>query len=259
MCPEVVFHAAAHKHVYLMEMNPSEAVLNNILGTRNLISQVASCGVERFVFISTDKAVKPTSIMGATKRICEMIVQAAQQQSETRFCCVRFGNVLGSRGSVVPTFIKQIANGGPVTVTHPEAERFLMTISEAVGLLIQAGTLASSGEIFTLDMGQPVLIQRLATDLIELSGLHPGKDIQIHMTRLGQGEKLRELLVDEDTEALTTTAFGKIHLIGSRAFDTAKFIHQLEMLEIATSFPRAAITRTSSGTFSLTVKLASPS
>src|SRR5437868_4490207 len=233
MCPEVVFHAAAHKHVYLMEMNPSEAVLNNILGTRNLISQVASCGVERFVFISTDKAVKPTSIMGATKRICEMIVQAAQQQSETRLCCVRFGNVLGSRGSVVPTFIKQIANGGPVTVTHPEAERFLMTISEAVGLLIQAGTLASSGEIFTLDMGQPVLIQRLATDLIELSGLHPGKDIQIHITRLGQGEKLRELLVDEDTEALTTTAFGKIHLIGSRAFDTAKFIHQLEMLENA--------------------------
>ena len=162
-----------------------------------------------------------------------MIVQAAQQQSETRFCCVRFGNVLGSRGSVVPTFIKQIANGGPVTVTHPEAERFLMTISEAVGLLIQAGTLASSGEIFTLDMGQPVLIQRLATDLIELSGLHPGKDIQIHMTRLGQGEKLRELLVDDDTEALTTTAFGKIHLIGSRAFDTVKFIHQLEMFENA--------------------------
>jgi FlaA1/EpsC-like NDP-sugar epimerase len=164
--PEVIFHAAAHKHVHLMELNPSEAILNNVVGTRNLVELAVTSGASRFVFVSTDKAVKPTSIMGATKRVCEIIVQAQRNHGDSRYCCVRFGNVLGSRGSVIPIFRKQIARGGPVTVTHPDAQRFLMTIPEAVCLLIQAGALASSREIFVLDMGEPVLIQDLARDLL---------------------------------------------------------------------------------------------
>ncbi|MGH6631338.1 MAG: polysaccharide biosynthesis protein, partial [Burkholderiales bacterium] len=182
--PEVVFHAAAHKHVPLMEMNPCEAILNNVVGTRNLVELSSTFGVSHFVFISTDKAVKPVSIMGASKRVCEMIVQAGGQNGSTRFSCVRFGNVMGSRGSVIPFFQQQIARGGPVTVTHPDVQRFLMTIPEAVRLVIRAGTLGSAGEIFILDMGDPVPILDLARDLIELSGLRPGKDIQIEVTQL---------------------------------------------------------------------------
>jgi FlaA1/EpsC-like NDP-sugar epimerase len=169
--PEVVFHAAAHKHVHLMEANPCEAITNNVTGTRNLVEQSLAFGVARFVQVSTDKAVNPTSIMGASKRLCEMIVQAQAAPGGTAFCCIRFGNVLGSRGSVVPIFQEQILRGGPLTVTHPEAQRFLMTIPEAVCLLIQAGTLAHNREIFVLDMGEPVLIHKLARDLRTLGAL----------------------------------------------------------------------------------------
>ena len=231
--PEVVFHAAAHKHVHLMELNPSEAILNNVVGTRNLVELATTFGVSRFVFVSTDKAVKPTSIMGATKRVCEIIVQAQKNHGNSNFCCVRFGNVLGSRGSVVPIFRKQIARGGPVTVTHPDAQRFLMTIPEAVCLLIQAGALASSREIFVLDMGKPVLIQDLARDLIELSGLRPGQDIQIEMTQLRRGEKISEVLVNELTENLTPTRCDKIHLISDRAFESNRLAEHLKDLEDA--------------------------
>lgn len=228
--PEVVFHAAAHKHVHLMEMNPCEAVLNNVVGTRNLVECSVATGVSRFVLVSTDKAVKPTSIMGATKRVCEMIVQAQQDYERSTFSCVRFGNVLGSRGSVIPIFRQQIARGGPVTVTHADARRYLMTIPEAVRLLIQAGTLGSWREIFVLEMGEPVLIQNLARDLIELSGLRPGQDIQIEMSQLRPGEKISELLVDDTTEKLRPTHFDKIRVITDLAFDSAGFTEKVASL-----------------------------
>ncbi|MGO8734226.1 MAG: polysaccharide biosynthesis protein [Terriglobia bacterium] len=233
--PEVVFHAAAHKHVHLMEMNPCEAVLNNVSGTRNLVELSRRLGVARFVFISTDKAVKPRSVMGATKRLCEMIVQAncRNGQTDTAFSCVRFGNVVGSRGSVVPIFQKQIANGGPVTITHAEAERFLMTIPEAVRLVIQAGILGPAGEIYVLQMGDPVSIQNLARDVIELSGLRPGKDVEIKITQLRNGEKIREDLVDEATESLFPTRFGGINVIKGQGFDPTLFMRQLSALEEA--------------------------
>lgn len=231
--PEVVFHAAAHKHVYLMEANPCEAILNNVVGTRNLVEKSVEFNVSRFVLISTDKAVRPTSIMGATKRVCEMIVQSQAKACQTQFCCVRFGNVLGSRGSVVPIFRKQIARGGPITVTHPEARRYLMTIPEAVCLLIQAGTLGRSGEIFALEMGEPVLIQDLARDLIELSGLRPGKDIQIQITQLRHGEKLNEVLFDDSRERISRTSLDKIHVISGQAVNPAWFASQCEALEDA--------------------------
>ena len=217
--PEVVFHAAAHKHVPLMEMNPCEAILNNVVGTRNLVELASSFGVSHFVFISTDKAVKPVSIMGASKRVCEMIVQAQGGNGPTRFSCVRFGNVMGSRGSVIPLFQQQIARGGPVTVTHPDVQRFLMTIPEAVRLVIRAGTLGSAGEIFILDMGDPVPILDLARDLIELSGLRPGQDIQIEVTQLRPGEKLTEELVDAATERLSPTRFEKIRVVAGLPVD----------------------------------------
>jgi len=227
----VVFHAAAHKHLHLMELNPCEAVANNITGTRNLVEQAVRFGVARFVQISTDKAVNPTSIMGATKRICEMIVQAQADRHRTLFCCVRFGNVLGSRGSVVPIFQQQILKGGPVTVTHARAERFLMTIPEAVCLLIHAGTLAHSKEIFVLDMGEPVLIQNLAHDLIELSGLSPTGDIRIEITGMKRGEKLSEVLIDDRSETLRPTRLHKIQTIATRPFDIAEFTARLRALE----------------------------
>jgi FlaA1/EpsC-like NDP-sugar epimerase len=211
--PEIVFHAAAHKHVHLMEMNPCEAILNNVVGTRNLVEQSVASGVSRVVLISTDKAIRPTSIMGASKRVCEMIMQSRQSTAATRFCSVRFGNVIGSRGSVVPIFKNQIARGGPITLTHPEVRRYLMTIPEAVYLLIRAGTLASSGQTFVLEMGEPVLIESLARDLIELSGLRPGRDVKIEITGLRHGEKLTELLFDENKEKLLPTGFDKIHLV----------------------------------------------
>lgn len=197
--PQVVFHAAAHKHVPLMEINVEEAVTNNILGTRNVVEVAREHQVERLVMISTDKAVKPTSVMGATKRVAEMLVLDAAKSGGQCFSIVRFGNVLGSRGSVVPLFKRQIAAGGPVTITHPDMERYFMTIPEAVHLVLQAFAMGQGGEVFLLDMGQPVRILDLATDLIRLSGLEPGQDVEVVYTGMRPGEKMSEQLWDEGT------------------------------------------------------------
>lgn len=226
----VVFHAAAHKHVPLMEDSPKEAVKNNVFGTLNLALEASEANIERFVMISTDKAVNPTNIMGATKRLCEMIIQAMDKQSKTEFVAVRFGNVLGSNGSVIPLFKKQIANGGPVTVTHKKIIRYFMLIPEAAQLVLQAGAFAKGGEIFVLDMGKPVKIYDLACDLIKLSGLEPNKDIKVVFTGLRPGEKLyEELLMSE--EGLEDTVHKKIY-VGKPTFedmDTLK--EKLEQLE----------------------------
>ena len=209
--PDVVYHAAAHKHVPLMEINPREAVKNNILGTRNVAEAASHARVKAFVMVSTDKAVNPPNIMGATKRLCEMIVQDMATRSEyTKFVAVRFGNVLGSRGSVIPLFKKQIAEGGPITVTHPDIVRYFMTIPEAAQLVIQAGALARGGEIFVLDMGQPVKIVDLAKNLIRLSGYDEG-DIEIKFTGLRPGEKMYEELLNEG-EVNPKQVFPKIHI-----------------------------------------------
>jgi len=197
--PEVVFHAAAHKHVPLMEANPVEAVTNNVLGTRNLVNMAAQAGIERFVMISTDKAVRPSSVYGATKRIAEMLVLDGARRSGLPFTVVRFGNVLGSRGSIIPLFKSQIARGGPLTITHPEMRRFFMTIPEAVYLVLQASWMGVGGETFVLNMGEPVRILDLAEDLIRLSGLEPGRDIEIVFTGTRPGEKLEEELWDAGT------------------------------------------------------------
>ncbi len=207
--PEVVFHAAAHKHVPLMEANEVEAITNNVMGTRNLVRAAMQGAVTHFVLISTDKAVNPVSVMGATKRIAELIVQQAARQTGRVFVAVRFGNVLGSRGSVIPFFRKQIAAGGPVTVTHPEMRRFFMTIPEAVQLVMQAAAIGSGGEVFVLDMGDPVYIKDLAQDLIRLSGLQPGHDIDVVFTGLRPGEKLYEEIFS-DREAYNRTLHQKI-------------------------------------------------
>jgi FlaA1/EpsC-like NDP-sugar epimerase len=202
--PQIIFHAAAHKHVSLMEANPVEAITNNVIGTRNLVQAALDHNIERFVLISTDKAVRPSSIYGATKRLAEMIVLDAARTHKRAFTVVRFGNVLGSRGSIIPIFKNQIANGGPVTITHPDMVRFFMTIPEAVYLVLQASSMQNGGEVFVLNMGQPVRILDLAEDLIKLSGLEPNKDIEITFTGIRPGEKLAEELWDEGTPLMQT-------------------------------------------------------
>lgn len=209
--PEIIYHAAAHKHVPLMEGSPNEAIKNNVLGTYNMVRMADKWNAKRFVQISTDKAVNPTNIMGASKRICEMIIQTYNKESDTEYVAVRFGNVLGSNGSVIPLFKKQIAEGGPVTVTHPEIIRYFMTIPEAVSLVLQAGAYAKGGEIFVLDMGEPVKILDLARNMIRLSGYKVDQDIKIEFTGLRPGEKLyEELLMDE--EGMTDTPNKLIHI-----------------------------------------------
>ena len=228
--PQIVYHAAAHKHVPLMEDSPNEAIKNNVLGTWKTVQAADLYGTERFVLISTDKAVNPTNIMGASKRICEMIVQTYNKRSKTEFVAVRFGNVLGSNGSVIPLFKKQIEEGGPVTVTHPDIIRYFMTIPEAVSLVLQAGAYAKGGEIFVLDMGEQIKILDLAENLIKLSGYKPYEDIMIEFTGLRPGEKLyEELLMDE--EGMQATENNLIHIGKPIDIDEEKFLRQLEELK----------------------------
>lgn len=238
--PQVVYHAAAHKHVPLMEDSPNEAIKNNVFGTYKTASAAGKHSVERFVLISTDKAVNPTNIMGASKRMCEMIVQTLDKFYATEFVAVRFGNVLGSNGSVIPLFKKQIAEGGPVTVTHPDIIRYFMTIPEAVSLVLQAGAYAKGGEIFVLDMGEPVKIADLAKNLIRLSGFKVGEDIEIQYTGLRPGEKLyEELLMDE--EGLQATDNNLIHIGKPIDMDEALFMRQLKELKAAAEKDSKAI------------------
>ena len=229
--PSVVFHAAAHKHVPLMEVSPAEAVKNNVFGTKNLLTSAANHGVERFVQLSTDKAVNPTNVMGCTKRICEMLIQTFAQHTTMKCMAVRFGNVLGSHGSVIPLFEEQIKNGGPVTITHPDIVRYFMTIPEAAQLVLQAGGLAQSGSIYVLDMGEPVKIMDLATRLIRFYGYEPNVNMEIKITGLSPGEKLyEELMLDSEQDKMSKTAHNKIFIAPPMEIDLAAFYDELQNL-----------------------------
>ncbi len=228
-CPEVVFHAAAYKHVPMMEANPLEAIKNNILGTRNVAETSAKWGVEKFVMISTDKAVKPINVMGASKRIAELICQGMNQNQKTKYVTVRFGNVLNSAGSVIPLFKDQIARGGPLTVTHPETTRYFMSIPEATQLVLQAGAMGRGGEIYVLDMGEPIRINDLAMDMVRLMGLKIGEDIEIVYSGLRPGEKIHEELVT-DEEEVASTPHEKIMMVKSPPFDWIVLQKEIEGL-----------------------------
>lgn len=234
LMPDIVFHAAAHKHVPLMESNPKEAIKNNVLGTVNVVLAAHKYHVKRFVMISTDKAVNPRNVMGASKRLCEMYIQSINNISKTEFVAVRFGNVLGSNGSVIPLFKEQISEGGPVTVTHKNVIRYFMTIQESVQLVIQAGAMALGGEIFILDMGEPVKILNLAEDLIRLSGFEPYKDIPIVITGLRDGEKLYEELL-LDGEGILSTNHEKIFIAQPQFKDYESLVEEIEKLKEITS------------------------
>ena len=232
--PQVVFHAAAHKHVPLMEISPAEAVKNNVLGTKNLLTSASTHGVERFVQLSTDKAVNPTNVMGCTKRICEMLIQTFAQNTSMKCMAVRFGNVLGSHGSVIPLFESQIREGGPVTITHPDITRYFMTIPEAAQLVLEAGALARSGSIYVLDMGKPVRIMELAEKMIRFYGYEPGVNMEIKITGLRPGEKLyEELMMDTEADKMHRTDHNKIFVAPPLQIDLATFYQQLVRLEEA--------------------------